>query len=656
MLYTLSIGSSPILYCLSIALFFHRPPFDVLFSGRRNNVSSCSVIYIVMSKLELLAPAKNLEFGREAVNHGADALYIGAPAFGARQAATNTISDIEALVRYAHVFGSKVFATVNTILFDDELEAAVSMIRQLYNAGVDALIIQDLGLLECDLPPIELHASTQCHNASLERIKFMESVGFKRIILARETSLSQMRTIRSETNVDLEAFIHGALCVSYSGQCYMSQYLNGRSGNRGCCSQPCRSSYDLCTADGRTLLKDRHLLSLRDFNASQQLANMIDAGITSFKIEGRLKDLGYVKNITAYYRQLLDNMMSGHSSASSGKCTFSFTPDPERTFTRGYTDYFLRSRQPMASFATQKSLGKRVGEVTSISRNSLVINANVQLTAGDGLCFLDSEGRLQGFLVNHVNGTTVVPNNMPDIKVGTTIWRNHDHAFERMLAGDTASRRMAVKIAFFATDNGFGIRLEDEDGLSSEAAVEAVHEEANNPDRATEQICRQLAKLGDTPFAATSVDDTTHGRYFLTAAVLNGLRRDAVERLIEHRIRHFNPVDTVHYDLGKPYPSDTLDYRANVVNQKAEDFYKRHGVKQIERGLEQTGDYNGKALMTTKYCLRYELGCCLQGKNKGRPQIALQPADTLVLRNNGRSFRLEFDCRECLMRIYADLL
>ena len=251
-------------------------------------------------KLELLAPAKNLDYGREAVNHGADALYIGAPAYGARAAATNTLDDIEQLVRYSHLYGAKVFVTVNTLLFDNEVEGAVKLIHQLYNIGVDAILIQDLGLLQCDLPPIELHASTQCHNASIERVKLIESIGFKRVVLARETSLDQMRTLRQQTHIDLEAFIHGALCVSYSGQCYLSQYLNGRSGNRGSCSQPCRSAYDLCTADGRTLLKDKHLLSLRDLNASQQLASMIDAGITSFKIEGRLKDLPYVKNITAY--------------------------------------------------------------------------------------------------------------------------------------------------------------------------------------------------------------------------------------------------------------------------------------------------------------------------------------------------------------------
>ena len=609
-----------------------------------------------MTRLELLAPAKNLDYGREAINHGADALYIGAPAFGARQAATNSIADIEALVRYAHTFGSKIFATVNTILFDDELDDAVSMIRLLYNVGVDALIIQDLGLLKCDLPPIELHASTQCHNATIERIKFMESVGFKRIILARETSLEQMREIRRAVNVDLESFIHGALCVSYSGQCYMSQYLtNDRSGNRGCCSQPCRSSYDLCTTDGRTLIKDRHLLSLRDFNASQQLADMIDAGITSFKIEGRLKDLGYVKNITAYYRQLLDSMMSGHAPASSGKCTFYFTPDPERTFNRGYTDYFLRTRQPMASFDTQKSLGKRVGTVTKIDRKSLTISGDGRFTAGDGLCFLDTEGRMQGFLVNQVNGSTIVPNNMPDIKVGTTLWRNHDHAFERQLAGDTASRKIAVEITFSATVNGFAIRMVDEDGISVEATVDAAHDAANNAERMTEQIVKQLSKLGDTPFTCRHTTDTTAGRYFLPASTLNALRRDVAEQLTEHRINHFHPVDSHRTDLDIPYPADTLDYRANVVNSKSEELYKQHGIRQIERGLEQTGDYRGKALMTTKYCLRYELGCCLQGKSKGKPQLELMPTDRLTLRNNGREFRLEFDCRECLMKIYANI-
>ena len=600
-------------------------------------------------KLELLSPAKNLEFGREAINHGADALYIGAPAFGARAAATNTLENVEALVKYSHLYGCKVFATVNTLLFDDELEAAVGMIRRLYNIGVDALIIQDLGLLECDLPPIELHASTQCHNATVERVKFMESVGFKRVILARETSLEQMRALREATTVDLEAFVHGALCVSYSGQCYMSQYLTGRSGNRGCCSQPCRSTYDLVTADGHLLMKDRHLLSLRDFNASQQLQNMIDAGITSFKIEGRLKDLSYVKNITAYYRQLLDNLMEGHQKASSGRCTYTFTPDPDRTFNRGYTDYFLCGRQPMASFDTQKSLGKRIGKVTAIGRRTLTLDGTEPLANGDGLCYFDADHRLQGFLVNEVQGRTITPNQMPTLTVGTAIWRNNDVLFERRLQGHSADRRIGVDMRFRATDDGYSLELTDEDRLTAAICKVLDQTPSDNPDRNSQNIVRQLSKLGDTPFEAREVTDETHGSLFLPAAQLNQLRREAAEALANRRIEHFRPADTPRVDNGEPYPETVLDYRANVLNTKTETFYRRHGMQQVERGLEQTLDYDGKALMTTRYCLRYELGCCLK---KGKGEMKIAPNDTLLLRNQGRQFRLEFDCRECLMRIY----
>ena len=600
-------------------------------------------------KLELLSPAKNLDFGREAINHGADALYIGAPAYGARAAATNTLEDIEALANYAHLYGSKVFVTVNTLLFDNEVEAAVKMIRQLYNIGVDALLIQDMGLLECDLPPIELHASTQCHNVSMERIKFLESIGMKRVVLARETSLEQMREIRQATHLDLEAFVHGALCVSYSGQCYMSQYLNERSGNRGCCSQPCRSTYDLYDGDNKLLIKEKHLLSLRDFNASQQLENMIAAGITSFKIEGRLKDLSYVKNITAYYRQLLDNMMEGHKKVSSGTCIYTFTPDPQKTFNRGYIDYFLRERQPMANFATQKSLGKRIGKVTSVGRNSITISGTEPFANGDGLCYLDADGHLQGFLVNGVQGRTVIPNQMPDISVGTIIWRNQDQLFEKQLQGKSAERKIDVEMLFSATSDGFALRLTDEDGLSVTHSVTAEHQEARN----NSGMVKQLSKLGNTPFVATAVVDETQGRYFLPAGSVNQLRRETVEKLIALRIKHFHPIDCPRNDSGVPYPATTLDYRANVINDKAEMFFKHHGVKKIERGLEQTKDYDGKALMTTKYCLRYELGCCLQGKNNGKPQVNIAPTDTLILRNNDRRFRLQFDCRNCQMLIYT---
>lgn len=617
-------------------------------------------------KLELLSPAKNLDFGREAINHGADALYIGAPAYGARAAATNTLEDIEALVNYSHLYSSKVFVTVNTLLFDHEIEPAVKLIHQLYNIGVDALLIQDLGLLECDLPPIELHASTQCHNASVERIKFLEQVGFRRVVLARETSLEQMQEIRQATRLDLEAFIHGALCVSYSGQCYMSQYLNNRSGNRGCCSQPCRSTYDLYDGDGRLLLKEKHLLSLRDFNASQQLENMIAAGISSFKIEGRLKDLSYVKNITAYYRQLLDSMMEGHEKVSSGSCTYTFFPDPDRTFNRGYTDYFLRERQPMANFATQKSLGKLIGKVTAVGRNSLTISGTEPLANGDGLCYYDVDGHLQGFLVNGVQDRTVTPNQMPDIKAGTTLWRNQDQRFERVLQGKSAERKIGVEMLFRATPDGFALQLTDEEGLSVTHSVAAEQQEAHNNSsiqaithssnqtikQSDNPIVKQLSKLGNTPFVATAIVDETQGHYFLPAGTLNQLRREAVEQLVALRIAHHRPTDCPRSDSGAPYPTPTLDYRANVINDKAEAFYKRHGVNELERGLEQTENYEGKALMTTKYCLRYELGCCLQGKNSGKAQLDIKPTASLLLRNNDRRFRLQFDCRQCLMLIY----
>lgn len=603
--------------------------------------------------LELLSPAKNLEQGREAVNHGADALYIGAPAFGARVAAGNSIEEIEQLTRYAHRYHARVYATVNTLLFDEEVDAAVRLLHQLYNAGVDAAIIQDLGLLECNLPPIELHASTQTHNASIERVKFMEQVGFARVILARETSLEQMKSLRQATHVELEAFVQGALCVSYSGQCYLSQFINGRSGNRGCCSQPCRSAYDLVDAQGRVLRKDQHLLSLRDFSAAQQLQRMADAGITSFKIEGRLKDMAYVKNVTAYYRQLLDNMMSHdgeYRPASSGKCTFFFTPDLEKTFNRGFTDYFLRGRQPMATLTTQKSLGKRFGKVTRLDRNSITIDTREALTPGDGLCFFSHKGELVGFQVNHVQGRTFQPNRMPDgLAVGTLLWRNNDQAFERQLQGRTAERKIDVDAILSDTPDGLMLTLTDGDGTRANATVICDKQPAQNPEKAQEQIVRQLSKTGDTPFRIARFENRCPQPWFLPAALLNDLRRQALTQLEEARVAdhlarrgHCAPL-AARQANDAPYFETALDYRANILNTKAEIFYRRHGVKEMVYGLEKTLDYDGKALMTTKYCLRYELDMCL----KEHPETA----GDLFLRNNRNRFRLVFDCRQCEMQI-----
>lgn len=603
--------------------------------------------------LELLSPAKNLEQGREAVNHGADALYIGAPAFGARVAAGNSIEEIEQLTTYAHRYHARVYATVNTLLFDEEVDVAVRLFHQLYNAGVDAAIIQDLGLLECNLPPIELHASTQTHNASIERVKFMEQVGFARVILARETSLEQMKALRQATHVELEAFVQGALCVSYSGQCYLSQFINGRSGNRGCCSQPCRSAYDLVDAQGRVLRKDQHLLSLRDFSAAQQLQRMADAGITSFKIEGRLKDMAYVKNVTAYYRQLLDNMMSHdgeYRPASSGKCTFFFTPDLEKTFNRGFTDYFLRGRQPMATLTTQKSLGKRLGKVTRLDRNSITIDTREALTPGDGLCFFSHKGELVGFQVNHVQGRTFQPNRMPDgLAVGTLLWRNNDQAFERQLQGRTAERKIDVDAILSDTPDGLMLTLTDGDGTRANATVICDKQPAQNPEKAQEQIVRQLSKTGNTPFRIARFENRCLQPWFLPAALLNDLRRQALTQLEEASVadhlarRGHCPTLAERQENSTPYFETILDYRANILNTKAETFYRRHGVKEMVYGLEKTLDYDGKALMTTKYCLRYEFDMCL----KEHPETA----GDLFLRNNRNRFRLVFDCRQCEMQI-----
>ncbi|MBR4177151.1 MAG: U32 family peptidase [Bacteroidales bacterium] len=604
--------------------------------------------------LELLSPAKNLEQGKAAIDHGADAVYIGAPLFGARVAAGNSIEDIEELVKYAHIFGSKVFATVNTLLFDNELEDARRLMWQLYNAGVDAAIVQDMGLLELDLPPIELHASTQTHNYDPRRIKFLEQVGFKRIILARETSLEQMKALRQTVTADLEAFVQGALCVCYSGQCYMSLYLNGRSGNRGSCSQPCRSAYDLVNGQGKTLKHNEHLLSLKDFSTAQHIESMIDAGITSFKIEGRLKDLTYVKNVTAYYRQLLDSIIArreGLKASSSGTTTFYFTPDLERTFNRGFTDYFLQKRQPMASTTTQKSLGKKIGTVLSANSNRLIVSSSDTISAGDGLCYFNSEKQLEGFLVNSVSGNTIITNKPLNIKASTTLWRNNDHAFEKQLQAKSAERKVAVSMILTDTDSGLRLTVADQDGCCASASVECEKALARDEAKAIESTKTQLSKLGGTPFGINTVTIQTQHPYFIPASMLNDLRRKAIDKLVEIRIQHFHPKDTTLIPNEIPYYEFSLDGRANIVNSKAEAFYRRHGATAIERGPDQPGTNFKKdfPLMTTKYCLRYELGQCLM--HKCNKSVTSDYAGDLFLLNNGRRFRLAFDCKHCEMQI-----
>lgn len=611
-----------------------------------------------MSKLqtiELLAPAKNLIFGKEAINHGADAVYIGAPAFGARASAGNTIEDIEALVKYAHLYAARVHVALNTSLFDNELEEANRLVRHFYDIGVDAVIIQDPGLLETDLPPIALHASTQMNNYSLERIKFLEKVGFQRIILARELSLEQIAEIRANTTTELECFVQGALCVSFSGQCYLSQCIASRSGNRGVCSQPCRSSYNLYNAENKLLVADKHLLSLKDFNASQYLADYLEAGVCSFKIEGRLKDLSYVKNVTAYYRRLIDGLLEGRDDvrkSSSGSCVFSFTPDVERTFNRGFTDYFLKERKPMASLTTQKSIGKRLGKVVRVEPKSLVCKTDLPVTAGDGLCFKNENNQWEGFLVNRVDGQRIFPNNMPStLKTGAVLYRNNDYAFEKALQSDkSAVRRVGVRLVFSETENGFSLQATDEDGISASTTVDCAKNAANNPDKAMQNIETQLSKSGETVFMVENVENQYGGKYFIPVSVLNQLRRECLEHLQNERLAYFHPGDTPFEPNDEPYFTKELDFRANILNQKALDFYKRHGVEKAEFGVEKTQEYSGKPLMTTKYCLRYELGQCLV-----RHQVAGDFRSELFLENNGRRLALKFDCKNCQMQIFSKI-
>lgn len=605
--------------------------------------------------IELLAPAKNLIFGKEAINHGADAVYIGAPAFGARASAGNTIEDIEALVKYAHLYAARVHVALNTSLFDNELEEANRLVHQFYDIGVDAVIIQDPGLLETDLPPIALHASTQMNNYSLERIKFLEKVGFQRIILARELSLEQIAEIRRNTAAELECFVQGALCVCLSGQCYLSQCINGRSGNRGVCSQPCRSSYNLYNAENKLLVANQHLLSLKDFNASQYLAEYIKAGVCSFKIEGRLKDLSYVKNVTAYYRRLIDSLLDGCDdvrNSSSGSCAFSFTPDVERTFNRGFTDYFLKERKPMASLTTQKSIGKLLGKVVRVEPKSIVCRTSLPVTAGDGLCFKNENNQWEGFLVNRVDGERIFPNNMPaTLSAGAVLYRNNDFAFEKALQSEkSAVRRVGVRLVFAETENGFSLQATDEDGVSVSATVDCVKTAANNPDKALQNIETQLSKSGETVFLVEKVENQCGGKYFIPVSVLNQLRRECLEALAAKRLQKFRPADVQFMPNDLPYFVKELDFRANILNEKALEFYKRHGVEKAEFGVEKTQDYSGKPLMTTKYCLRYELGQCLV-----RHQVAGDYRSELFLENNGRRLALKFDCKNCQMQIFSKI-
>jgi len=602
-------------------------------------------------RLELLAPAKSRESGIEAVRHGADAVYVGGPAFGARASAGNTVADIAALADYAHRYGARVLVALNTILRDDELEDARRIAWQVWEAGADALIVQDMGLLELDLPPIQLHASTQTDNRTLEKVRFLEQVGFSQIVLARELTLAEIRHIAAHTQATLEFFIHGALCVSYSGQCYISHAHTGRSANRGECSQACRLPYTLADADGQVLAQDRHLLSLKDNDQTANLRALAEAGIRSFKIEGRLKDLSYVKNVTAWYRQRLDEIKEGRPewrAASSGRCTYSFAPQPDKTFNRGATDYFVNDRQAdIAAFDTPKFAGAPFGKVTRIGPNWFETDAREALNNGDGLSWFDEAQELAGVRVNRVEGRRAfaLGDLPPDLKPGTLLYRNRDQAFERLLEKPSAERRIGVRLRLAETPDGFALIATDEDGHAATAAVTHEKQPAKSPERAESALRDALAKLGNTIFAADEVVVDLSQPWFLPASAINGLRREAIERLEAARLAAYQrPPRAAPAQPPAPFPQGELSYLGNVFNTKARAFYARHGVSVIDDAYECNQESGAVSLMITRHCLRYSFNLCPKQVKGIRP-------DPMTLMNGKERLTLTFDCKRCEMHV-----
>lgn len=602
--------------------------------------------------IELLAPAKNLECGIEAINHGADAVYIGAPRFGARAAAGNSLADIEALVQYAHLYNVRIYVTVNTILRDDELKETEALIWDLYRVGVDALIVQDMGLTQLNLPPIPLHASTQMDNRTVEKVRFLADAGFRQVVLARELSVNEISRIHAACpDTLLEVFIHGALCVSYSGQCYVSEACFGRSANRGECAQFCRLQFDMTDADGKVIEKGKHLLSLKDMNQSENLEELLDAGASSLKIEGRLKDVSYVKNVTAYYRQKLDALFKRRKEyvrASSGSVKLAFRPQLDKSFSRGFTDYFAHGRNPgIFSFNTPKSLGEEVGTVKEIRGNYLTVAGVKAFSNGDGLCYLDAQGRLQGFRVNRVENNKLFPQEMPRIKPKTVLYRNFDQEFDRIMQKKSAERKLTVDVSLAENNFGFTLTMCDEDGNSVSMALSKDKELARTPQH--DNLINQLGKLGSTPFVPRNIEVDLSENWFIPSSELAELRRATVEKLLALRRINYHRELWRMPETEHPYPQKELTCLGNVMNKEAAAFYQKHGVEKIAPAFEVEHP-EGAALMFCKHCLRYSMGWCPvhhKVKSPYREPYYLVSGD-------GKKFRLQFDCKNCQMKVYSE--
>lgn len=619
-------------------------------------------------QLELLSPAKNAEIGREAILHGADAVYIGGPAFGARHNASNSLEDIAGLVEFAHRYHARIFVTMNTILHDAELETARKQIWQLYDAGVDALIVQDMGLLEMDLPPIQLHASTQCDIRTVDKARFLGAVGLSQLVLARELSLEQIRKIREAVDTPLEYFIHGALCVAFSGQCYISHADTGRSANRGDCSQACRLPYTLTDGQGRVVAYEKHLLSMKDNDQSHNLEALIDAGIRSFKIEGRYKDMGYVKNITAHYRLLLDEIMERRPEldrASSGRTRVLFAPDVDKNFHRGHTDYFANGRQQdIGAFDSPKYVGVQLGVVTRVGADHIELVSNTPLANGDGLNYMNKRTTV-GILANRVEKLgedeegqrwRVFPNEtmsaLPGLKPGSAIHRNRDHQWEVALQKKSAERKVTLQMLLSEHANGLRLAICDEDGITSVTDAAIALQPAQQAAQAEAALRTSLGKLGNTMFEAGQIELSLSQPWFVPAAAINALRRDAITAHEAARLAAWQrPLRKASVEPRPIYPETQLSYLANVYNGKARAFYHKHGVQLIDAAYEAHQEAGEVPLMITKHCLRFSFNLCpkqAKGVQGVQGQVRAEP---MTLVSGNERYTLRFDCKPCEMHV-----
>lgn len=603
--------------------------------------------------LELLAPAGDADIGIAAIHHGADAVYIGAPKFSARARASVSASDIARLIQHAHFYRAKVYVALNTILTDQELAESLDIIREVYQLGADGLIIQDAGLLELALPPIALIASTQMHNATPEKVRFLQDVGFQRVILARELSLDEIADIRkSADRIELETFVHGALCVCNSGQCYMSQAVAGRSGNRGVCAQPCRSHYTLTDGARKIIQHHKYLLSLKDLNLMNRIPDLVSAGVTSFKIEGRYKGMDYVKNVTAAYRQVIDEYISTHPDfrrESSGATTLTFSPDLDRTFNRGYTQYFIAgTSEKVASIDTQKSIGQYLGKITAVTKDHFKLDGH-DLQNGDGLCFVNMTNDLAGCLVNRVDEEKIYPVSMNGLLTGMPLYRNHDTAFTKVLKKSSGDRRIAVEMELVQEKTLIRLSAKDEDGHLAQEVADVPFEPSRQPDQAALQLKKHLTRTGNTPYRIIKLTLEPSEPGFLPASLLNGMRRNLLEVLTTMRFKTYHRRDKPFTANDSPYPQKMLDFHANVLNTLARKFYERHGATVTEPAFEALSDIAGKTVMTTRYCIRHQLDMC--PKLQHSVHLVKEP---LRLMDAHHTYRLEFDCKQCRMQVILE--